>query len=216
MKNISPYQLMQVAKQKGYAYFSAKGRNYNLNIWGIRNSDIQANTFNDSIIVWWEVPDTDLWDVVRFAATTDPGLYYRNNPINKLGTAILKAGQYRNCYQIGKHRGSDALIQTAPITVYRDANDDNIIDIDSPNVNEQTGMFGINIHSANENGQSVLVDKWSAGCQVIQNTMQEYFINEKLYSMSEFDYFMLLMNLATANYGRKLTYTLINEYDIYL
>ena len=34
---------------------------------------------------------------------------------------------------------------------------------------EDTGIFGINIHRANEAVASKNIDKWSAGCQVFAN-----------------------------------------------
>ena len=37
---------------------------------------------------------------------------------------------------------------------------------------EQTGLFGINIHRANPSAVSSIIDKWSAGCQVLNDPKQ--------------------------------------------
>ena len=81
--------------------------------------------------------------------------------------AVLKPGQYRGAWRLDMHRGKYlALCQrNAKVTVYRDNNKDNKTDY----LEEDTGMFGINIHRAHK---SKLVDStryYSAGCQVIQN-----------------------------------------------
>ena len=86
--------------------------------------------------------------------------------MNVAGTAIMKEGQYRGAYKIGKHRGKyDALVQTGGrVTVWRDNNRDSTLDMADPS----EGYFGINIHKAG--AFSANVDKWSAGCQVFANT----------------------------------------------
>lgn len=204
MKNYSPYDLQAVARAKNYRIFSDQ-----LNIWGIRSNSRNDNTFNDVINVFWLNQD-DVWALVRFAATTDPGLYWRLHPMHRMGTAILKPGQYVDCWQRGNHHGYPALIQCKPITVYRDANGDNVLDIDSPKIIEHEGMFGINIHRASEKGQSVQVDKWSAGCQVLQN--KPNFREEGPLTFNfDWDYFMYLVELSAK---KAFSYTLIEENDL--
>lgn len=65
-----------------------------------------------------------------YVITADPGLYYQNiKLLNPKGCAVLKPGQYINCYQLGKHKKADhkALVQTGgKITVYRDNDRDGI------------------------------------------------------------------------------------------
>ena len=58
------------------------------------------------------------------------------------------------------------------------------------------GMFGINIHRANPSAVSRLIDKWSAGCQVLNNPSQFNMLIEKCYD-SKLPAF---------------TYTLLNEF----
>jgi len=149
-------------KREGYATFDS-GKDYDLNIVGIRSPNRSANLFDDKIIVAYQVDQ--IWRAEHFKATTDPGTYW----LTKEGyraTAILKAGQYRGAYKIGLHRGTyPALVQIKPVQVYRDGDKDNVLDLDAP---VETGLFGINIHRAAANEGSTRVNKWSAGCQVLQ------------------------------------------------
>lgn len=48
-----------------------------------------------------------MWNYFVFPATTDPGTFYRENPLSVKGTAIMKPGQYRGAYMIGRHRGCE-------------------------------------------------------------------------------------------------------------
>lgn len=186
-----------VFEKKKYAFFT-KG-DYNLNIIGIRANTTIPNKFDDLICLVYKVEDN--WICKAYPATTDPGLYYMQNPMSVKGTAILKEGQYRGAFKIGKHQGKyEALVQNKSLPVYRDGNKDNKHDFIESNV--ETGMFGINIHRATgiEGAESVQVDKWSAGCQVIA-------------SYNNFKEFMNIVNKASKIYGSTFTYTLINEKD---
>lgn len=147
----------------GYAVFSAG--DYDLNLIGVRTSQRISNLFDDEFHICYL--EQGQWQHHKFACTTDPGTYWIENPGRVAGTAILKAGQWRGCWTLGKHKGYEALQQIKPVTVWRDANRDMQIDHDS----SQTGVFGINIHKANSNPAaiSMRVNKWSAGCTVIQD-----------------------------------------------
>jgi hypothetical protein len=116
--------------------------------------------------------------------------------MNVKGTAILKPGQYRGAWQLGKHKGEyEALVQRGAMTVWRD-NDRNHTLNQGP---EDTGLHGINLHRA---GRLTDVDspvgKWSAGCQVMPQA-------------EEFDLVMCLVRRAAARYGQTFTYTLLTE-----
>ena len=37
-------------------------------------------------------------------STTDPGTYYREDPMNVRGTAVMQPEQYRGVYKIGRPR----------------------------------------------------------------------------------------------------------------
>jgi hypothetical protein len=141
----SPTRIAQVMRAKGHKVFEDP-RGYDLNIVGIRTADMTANRFNDWLVAFYRF-DGD-WTSFGFHATTDPGTYFRRKPDAVTGTAIVKPGQYRKAYAIGRHKNYKALRQVGPITVYRDANRDDVLDtIGMP---EETGIFGINIHRAHE------------------------------------------------------------------
>ena len=137
---------------------------WNLNLFGIRSPERVAGAFDD--LIGCAYKSADLWMVEYWEATTDPGSPYLLKPINTAGCAILAPGQYSSCYKIAKHRGQyDALCQVGgPVTVYRDDNRDNVLDMTESS--KQTGMFGINIHK--RSGESDSVGGASAGCQVFR------------------------------------------------
>ena len=138
----------KAVKAKNFSWFE-KG-NYNLNIVGIRNSDTGTevtNKFDDKITLAFKC-DGD-WEFYVYNCTTDPGRYWVENIMRKEGVAVLKEGQYPGSHKIRLHQGRyEALGQTKPVTVYRDANKDNKYDLDDNNT--QTGLFGINIHRASK------------------------------------------------------------------
>ena len=161
-------------KSLGYQVFTSG--DYNLNLFGIRSPDEESGVYNDMLGVAYKVDGQ--WRVEYWAATCDPGIYYRENPMNVQGTAILVPGQYRSVYTIDKHGGKyDALCQrNGTVKVWRDADKDAILDHDVP---EAEGYFGINIHASSSrpydedrdrNPDSADVGKWSAGCQVHATT----------------------------------------------
>lgn len=159
--------VLQVIKSKGYAVFTQGA--YNLNLFGIRSSSSQAGKFDDLMGCAYREYDGGPWVVQYWPATTDPGLYYLENPMRVEGTAILVPGQYRGAYQIGLHTGYEALVQWAgPVKVYRDADRDGTLDFDPETIME--GYFGINLHASYQRGdgtgESTVVGKWSGGCQV--------------------------------------------------
>lgn len=182
-------------KTKGYAYFT-KGT-YNLNIIGVRSSDITTNIFNDFIIIDYKDFNNNFNRFIA-PATTDPGKYYLNKPMTKDGTAILASGQYPNVWSTGLHQGKyTALCQRSEFIVYRDNNKDNKLDFNESA--KQHGMFGINLHKAGKD--SLSVDNWSAGCQVVKR-------------QRDFESIMSLVEESKKHYPDKFTYTLITERDI--
>lgn len=195
MKIPTLVEVSAAVKALGYRWF--EGGDYNLNIVGIRCRDTHANTFNDFLCVAFTVNGQPHF--YAFAASTDPGTYYRENPANVDGTAILTTGQHRSLWKLGTHRGRyKALVQRSPVNVYRDNNRDQKI-----NINEVSGAgwFGINCHRANPLKTSLYVDKWGAGCQVLANPQ-------------DFDLLMALCEQSRARFSNGFTYTLINETDL--
>ncbi|MFH1984758.1 MAG: hypothetical protein ABIL58_23200 [Pseudomonadota bacterium] len=187
-------QIVTAMDAKGYTVF--RGGRHDLNIVGIRSPNREANRFDDMVAVF--ASHQNRWLFWAFPATTDPGSHWLQNPMSTLGTAVLAPGQYRSAFRIGKHQGKyDALVQAAPLTVFRDDDRNNKIDAGGKS---ETGWFGINIHCAAWQGESVLVDKWSAGCQVLA-------------SWSDFEIFMAIAR-SGARFGSTYTYTLLDEAEL--
>ncbi len=105
--------------------------------------------------------------------------------------------QYKDCWALGKHKGlHSALIQVRDVTVYRDFDRD----LKSEEIGKQeTGLFGINIHRANDSLISKVVDRWSAGCQVIPDPKAMDFILDKCRDSGQkfFTYFIKRMVTLT-------------------
>ena len=189
--------IKNIYNKKNYSFFI--NGNYNLNIFGIRDTTGSVNKFDDLIGLAYKKDNEPV--VKLYNATTDPGLYYLNNPMRVEGTAILKEGQYKGAFKIGLHKGSyTALIQNKALPLYRDRNKDNKLDFDESTIT--TEMAGINIHRATSTAgnKSVQVDKWSAGCQVIA-------------AFDDFKEFMEIVNKSSSLYGSTFTYTLFNRKD---
>ena len=200
LKNqISIKYLQQIIEDMGYAFFT-KG-NYNVNIIGIRNPNLVANSFDDTMICAYKI--SDQWVLKEWQITTDAGKYWLQHPMNSKGCALLVPNQYRGVYKIDKHLGKYyALCQrNGEVEVYRDDNKDQILDFDD--ATKQWGMFGINIHRSNPYNESKRVDKWSAGCQVFKK-------------VDDFNEFMTICNKAREEWGNSFTYTLIKEEDLKL
>lgn len=191
--------LEEAMLRKGYSYF--KSGDYNLNIIGIRtdHGGKVTNKFDDVMLVFYRVGGVLVKKV--YAITTEPGRYYMKEKLgNSKGTAIMVPGQYRGCWEIGKHNGKyDALVQKKAVKVYRDKNKDLVYDMDPKKVDN--GVFGINIHRSSQYGTSTSVDNWSAGCQVFA-------------SAKDFKEFMGICEKQRKLYGNSFTYTLLEEKDL--
>ena len=191
--------VVEAMARKGYAYF--RNGDYNLNIIGIRSDQGRkvTNKFDDFLLLLYYVGG--VLNIKIYSITTEPGRYYMLNLGNVKGTAILVPNQYRGCWAIGKHNGKyDALVQVKPVSVYRDSNKDNLYDYK----NIDKGLFGINMHRASQTvANTVIVDNWSAGCQVFANN-------------KEYAEFMTICNEQKKRYGNSFTYTLLDEADLKL
>lgn len=137
-----------------------------------------------------------------FTITTDPGVYWLKNPMSSLGTAVLKPGQYKDAYQLGFHKRDNnhpALVQTGNmVTVYRDADKDTFAEETGKT---EFGFFGINIHRAKADGESISIDKWSAGCQVFPTAKNLGVVLD-------------ICEFYKATVNNKFTYTLLKESDL--
>lgn len=128
------------------------------------------------------------------SCTTNPGTHWLKNLLNKKGTALLKPGQYKNTWKIGYHLNKyEAFVQIRPVTVYRDSN---LNDIAEETSVTDFGLFGINIHRASATMISRFIDKWSAGCQVLNNPAD----------------LTNALSLAKQSGLKEFTYTLLKEF----
>ena len=190
-------EIIKAVKSKGYSVFEQDDKPFNLNIIGVRSNDLTPDVFNDRLHILWKYRGK--WNELTHPVTCDSGLYWLNNPMSKLGTAIVKEGQYKGVWKTGLHKGRYfALTQKNPITVIRDYNKDNKIDL-SLGV-EESGMFGINYHRCGET-EAFKVGKWSAGCIVNPNPQV-------------FEVEMEIFREAAKIWGDSFTFTLLNENDL--
>lgn len=130
---------------------------------GQLNKDVH-DTWSDTILVITSAGQV----IVEANATTEPGKFYTDNPMNSMGAARLAFGQHKDCWEFGYHnnrKNHPALVQTRPVKVHRDKNKDGARN------NDKTfeGNFGINIHGTLDKHSSGSVGKFSAGCQVIRS-----------------------------------------------
>lgn len=191
IKNIRA--MLALMKSKGY---KINERPYELNIVGVRHNSTESNKFDDYMYVFFK-DDSNKWIGKYYTITTDPGTYWLKNPMNVDGTSILKEGQYIDAYKVGLHRGEyEALVQQKPVIVIRDYDRNAMLDFN--NGKEIRGLYGINIHRATSKGTSKNVDKWSAGCQVFENS-------------DDFANFLTLAKKHRDLYGNNFTYTLVDE-----
>jgi len=160
---------------------------------GVRSKADIPNSFDDKFYLVNEINPTNpvFWET---SCTTNPGLYWMQKVVNAKGAAVLKPNQWKECWQLGKHKGVyEALVQCAPVSVYRDndkddkAEEQGILD---------TGLFGINIHRANASAVSKIIDQWSAGCQVLNDPTA----------------YAKLLEACKASGVKKFTYTLLKEF----
>ena len=194
--------LRKIAKTYGYTIFD-KG-NYNLNIWGIRCDITDTKHFNDLLLVFYKANEAHpnlngKWIYDWYSITTDPSDMNLIKPINSKGCAILKEGQFRGAFKVGKHKGDyPALVQVKPLPLYRDNNRDNKLDL-SGRISYE--MAGINIHRASKWKIVRTIGLYSAGCQVFES-VRDYE-----------DKFIPLVKKAAIMYGNLFTYTLVNISD---
>ena len=181
MKQYTISELKKEFKRLGYQWL-------NFHIVGIRSNANAKNKFDDLIGV------VDFDEIHWFSGTTNAGTHWLQNLMNPKGCAVLVPNQYKDTYRIGLHlKKYKALVQSKVVKVYRDKN---FNDIAEENGLIDTGLFGINIHRANPSIVSVLIDKWSAGCQVLN-------------SPKDFNKFMALCEESGLE---EFNYTLLREF----
>lgn len=153
MSSPLPALLRQVASL-GHKVFT--GDSYDMNLVAQRGPERRAGQMDDLLSVCYR--ERGVWLEDAFPCSVDPGVYFLKNLMNPNGAAIIAPGQYRGAYELGKHKGREALVQVAPVTVRRDGDRDEILE---PGQSE-TGPFGLNIHDDAGAGANA-----SAGCIVL-------------------------------------------------
>jgi hypothetical protein len=191
-------------KALSLGYWFPKGdADFDCFFFGIRNSnrDQIQDLFDDIIGVCYIEDGVE--KIEYYEGTTDPSLSELLNPTfdaaKKDGTAVVKEGQYRGCYTLGKHGTGAwrhiALVQIGPMDYYRDNDRDRIID----EVNVRRGNYATNLHAASHTIDLPKISGYSAGCQVVQNFRK----HQKLMSIAQ--------KQCNSGLGTTFTYTLFRE-----
>lgn len=188
--------IVKTAENLGY---TIDKRPQKLNLIGIRNSSATSQDKFDDQIAYFYYNDKGRIIGKVVPATTDPSTAWLRDPMNPRGAAVLKSGEYKDAYAIGKHRGEyDALVQVKPVIVMRDDDRNALINYAAPT---QTGLFGINIHKSTKGKNNEdIIGKDSAGCQVFRN-------------IPDFMDVMRLAQISRRLYGNRFSYILIDERD---
>lgn len=186
--------ILHRARQAGHVVFTEG--TLNVNLIAIRELDPISNRFGCLFTATYREPDGS-WVSRGYPCTTNPGHYWLENPGRVEGTAILVPGQYRGAYELGEHRGKyRALVQRRPVNVWRDDNRDEVLDWgDGPGT---PGYYGINVHRASAHGPVDDVDRWSAGCIVLQDP-------------NHFQELISICYSSMAHWGKSFTLTLLAE-----
>jgi len=185
LKEITKESIKAILTKMGYLWFDNE-----INIIGIRTKDQTPDKFNDFMIISYK----DEFHI--FNCTTEPGVYWLKNPMRVSGTFVMKPGQYINKWKLGYHHTYEALVLAGIIQGWRDYDKDNVVDPDKSKV--YSDGKAVNIHHAHENTIQTVIDKYSAGCQVIQ----------------KFSDWLIFIGLVKEAKQEFYTYTLIEENDL--
>lgn len=128
-------------------------------------NDDRVNVFNDLRVVFSIGSEGAPKIVALWDATTEPGIYWTQHPMNANGAARIAFNQYK-AWVVGTHLAGtssahEALVQVEPVTVHRDLNRDYQRTGDALD----TGLFGINQHWGYDAPKDNLGNT-SAGCLV--------------------------------------------------
>lgn len=118
------------------------------NEWNDLRIVLKCDREKPEILDWWK-------------ATTEPGYFYTDNPMNPKGCARIAIDKQWKAWSVGYHGRTqyEALVQVADVEVYRDYNRDHKRTGDWVD----SGIYGINFHHG---WDSPYVDSNSAGCLV--------------------------------------------------
>lgn len=160
-------KIVAYMKLKDYKLEEGKGKRNIVYVEGMNTdgtlNDDRPNNFNDIRCVF-EFSDGKPEMLGIWGATTEPGRYYTQNPMNPKGCARIQFGQYR-AWQVGYHgtkQPHEALVQRGTITVCRDLNEDFSRIGDKLDIG---AGFAINQHWGGDSPVDS-IGFWSAGCLV--------------------------------------------------
>ena len=160
-------KIVAYMKLKGYQIYTTDGKR---NIVYVEGMNVDGTLNDDSPDVWndircvFEYRDGNPEMLGVWGATTEPGRYYTENPLNPDGCARIQFGQYK-AWQVGSHGTSqphEALVQCDNITVCRDLNEDYSRKGDQLYTGDH---FGVNQHWGGDSPIEA-IGRWSAGCLV--------------------------------------------------
>lgn len=161
-------RILRYMRDKGY-WIARSPNMYNIvyvegvNESGVPNDDLH-DRWNDRRLVIQIQQGGKPVLVVNDEATTEPGRFYTQNPINTQGAARIAFGQYK-AWVVGLHGGKQpALRQAGTIRVHRDLNKDTKRSASDPI--DIGDLFFVNQHTTSESLTPELVGKFSAGCLV--------------------------------------------------
>lgn len=165
MEKLTTAQILALYEAKKYPLIKNP---YYPNLFGVRKETNVPNKFDDFVGAIWKDKSGE-WRSCCYEATTDPGKYWLEHPMNVNGTAIVVPGFYTKVYRVATHTGYPAYKQVRPMTYVRDNNKNGIIDwlYRIAGSKTFTEVAATNLHRANQKAVSNVVDKWSAGCQVV-------------------------------------------------
>lgn len=197
-----PTLMKHISDEYGFVIF-VNGL-FNLNIIGCRNPLGTPNKFDDKLHVIYKCnhseTDTIVWKEIIYDCTMNPGNYWLEHGTRRDGCAIIAHPQQcRGAYKLDLHRGQYLALchRLKPVQVWRDKNKDTTADIGGTTGQLFTVNSGINIHRASANFTSQNVNRYSAGCTVLN-------------SKPDFDHFINLCKSQTHHgQGSSYTYTVI-------
>jgi len=165
MNRPSIEKIHDVMRENGMKVFETP---FSVTLGGIRTKDNASNKFNDWLFASYFTKKGGISAVI-VEGTTDAGLYYRLNPSNIEGTAIIQHGkQYRGVYQYQNpelnpkqrgHKGKEAFRQIKEMDYWRDPDRNKYLDFKGKTFTEKAFTNGHDMGTLGNN-----VDKWSAAC----------------------------------------------------
>lgn len=162
--NITYDFIKSLYQNKGYPF---EKDNEVVNLFGYRSKELLLDQFNDILGIAYKDSFSN-GQCLIFPGTTKPGLHYLMQELgNPKGTFILAEGFHADGFKIGLHNGYEALVQAGPgvFVGHRDLNSNGVLD--------ETGLLyrdstAIDLHRTRDDvNVTNVVDKFSAGCQVL-------------------------------------------------